>query len=182
MNQQDDAAPDVAAFRNAINENGRSLAGRLPMLGHATWLCTRSPAHRLLFVQDFDWRVLPPMLFDQYKLYFDGASEGLPVAFVSWALLNEAAEQRFVDTQRLSPGDWRSGQRLWLVDFVTPFGGTRRILSDLRHGVHRGQTVNLLYPDANAIPRPTTLDALLQAAENRAGTDDAASDSTPTCH
>jgi cytolysin-activating lysine-acyltransferase len=33
---------------------------------------------------------------------------------------------------RLRPQDWKSGDRLWIVEAVAPFGGTDEMLKDLK--------------------------------------------------
>ncbi|KAA3621851.1 MAG: toxin-activating lysine-acyltransferase [Proteobacteria bacterium] len=144
-----------------LSTGGQLLAERLPYVGHAVWLCARSPAHRCLFVQDLDWRVIPPIMLNQYRLYFDNESARLPVAFASWACLSERAERDYVATQRIAPTEWNSGDRLWLVDIVAPFGGSRQCLSDLHHDTHRGREVNVLYPDEHGVLAPTALKSLV---------------------
>src|SRR2546426_9170112 len=58
------------------------------------------------------------------------------VAFVSWALLTEEVEKRVQSgAWRLQPADWRSGDRLWVVDLVAPHGGLDAVLMDLRENV-----------------------------------------------
>jgi hemolysin-activating ACP:hemolysin acyltransferase len=46
----------------------------------------------------------------------------VPRAFVSWAYLSEEAETRFLRGDRLTTQDWMSGDRLWLMDLVAPYG------------------------------------------------------------
>ena len=48
--------------------------------------------------------------------------------------------------RRLAPADWKSGERLWLMDTVVPFGGLEAALKELREGVFKGQTVRMLQP------------------------------------
>lgn len=53
---------------------------KLPLLGPALWLFARDPLRRYTFVGDLDWRLLPPLVLDQCRLY---SREGLPWAFVT---------------------------------------------------------------------------------------------------
>jgi cytolysin-activating lysine-acyltransferase len=72
-----------------------------------------------------------------------------PFAFVSWALLNEEAEKRLISGQpRLRPGDWRSGDRLWLIDVVAPFGGPEGVLTHLKQKLFKDRKVMTLRPHA----------------------------------
>jgi hypothetical protein len=64
---------------------------KLPLLGPALWLFARDPMRRFTFVADIDWRLLPPLVLDQCKLY---SREGLPWAFVTWARVGDAVDQR----------------------------------------------------------------------------------------
>jgi len=97
------------------------------MMGQIVGLMARSPDHKHLFLADLEWRVLPPMLLRQCRVIHKA---GLPVAFVSWALLSEEVEKRFLATPelRLKPEDWKSGDRPWIVDLIAPRGGEKDVL------------------------------------------------------
>ncbi len=146
---------DVAA-------RSREIALRLPTVGCVTWLCIHSPVHRQLFVQDLEWRVLPPVILGQYKLVVDSKVGGLPTAYVSWAFLSAEAERTYRETHRLRPDDWRSGDNLWLVDFVTPFGGAAALLEDLYYQVHKNRDIKLIYPVGDGEPGEVTLSQLIR--------------------
>lgn len=148
-------ARDVAA-------KSRELAKRLPAVGYVTWLCTQSPGHRQLFLQDLEWRVFPPILLGQYKLHTDSKVGGLPTAYASWAFMSEEVEAGYRKSHKLRASDWQTGEYLWLVDFITPFGGAARLLSDLYYEIHKDREVKLLYPDDNGDPAETTLSALMR--------------------
>lgn len=150
------AAVDVSA-------KSREVAKRLPVLGYITWLSSHSPAHRQLFVQDLEWRVFPPVILGQYKLQTDSKVGGLPTAYASWAYLSEEAERTYRTTSRLRPDDWRSGERLWLVDFITPFGGAAALLEELYYQIHRNREIRLMYPVDGGEPREVTLSELLRS-------------------
>ena len=93
---------------------------KLPLLGPALWLFARDPMRRFTFVADMDWRLLPPLVLDQCKLY---SREGMPWAFMTWARVSEAIDQRLrTSTPLIAPHEWKSGDKLWLIDVVAPFG------------------------------------------------------------
>ena len=99
-------------------------------LGFAMWLAIHSEMHAAWFVQDVKTWFLPPIAIDQFAVYF---SDDKPFGFVTWARLDEAGETSWRNGQSgLRPGDWNAGDRLWFIDFIAPFGGVRRIASDLR--------------------------------------------------
>jgi len=141
----------------------RELAKRLPAIGYITWLCTQSQGHKQLFIQDIEWRLFPPVMLGQYKLRIDDKAGGLPTAYASWAFLSEEVEAGYRAAHRLRPGDWRSGDRLWLVDCIAPFGGALPLLEELYLEVHRDREVRLLYPGASGTPVETTLSKLVQS-------------------
>jgi hemolysin-activating ACP:hemolysin acyltransferase len=77
------------------------------------------PAFRHVFLADLEWMVLPPILLNQFRLLRDG---NRIVAFAAWASLSEEAEARLQQPNpRLSPAEWKSGDRLWLVHLFAPF-------------------------------------------------------------
>jgi cytolysin-activating lysine-acyltransferase len=119
-----------------------------------------------LFVQDLEWRIFPPILLEQCKLYFDNKAGQLPVAFASWALFSESAERDYLAHQRIAPSNWNSGDRLWLIDFISPFGGSRSIFTDIYQSVLKGRDVNLLYPGANGTPTQVKLRDLITPAKS----------------
>lgn len=77
-----------------------------------------SPAHKHLFITDVEWLALPPVMLRQFRLWYRGRT---PFAYASWATLSDEIEQRVMaGVRRLAPGDWRSGESLWLIDLVAP--------------------------------------------------------------
>lgn len=71
----------------------------------------------------------------------------MPVAYASWARLSPAAADRFrTAPHHLAPADWNSGDQLWLVDVLVPYGGAQDVLKDLRENVLAGQVLNQLLP------------------------------------
>lgn len=73
-----------------------------------------------------------------------------PFAFATWALLDEEAEKRILSGQvRLRPTDWRSGNKLWLIDIVAPFGGQDGVLKHLKQTLFKDQPLMALRPGEN---------------------------------
>jgi cytolysin-activating lysine-acyltransferase len=144
-------------FLSAI-ENSHELAGQaaahpngaaeqiqtLPVdavLGQVVWLMLQMPASRHFFLADLEWMVLPPILLNQYRLFRNG---NRVVAFAAWGYLSEEAEARLQQPNpRLSPADWKSGDRLWLVQMFAPFGHTEAALKDLQATSLAGKGFNL---------------------------------------
>jgi cytolysin-activating lysine-acyltransferase len=119
---------------------------KLPLLGPALWLFARDPMRRFTFVADIDWRLLPPLVLDQCKLY---SREGLPWAFVTWARVGDAVDQRLRSSAPLiAPHEWKSGDKLWLIDVVAPFGDAPGIARQALKEIAGASTANAWLPGA----------------------------------
>jgi len=138
-------------------EASRSMAKKLPILGNVVWLYQQSQAHKFLFFQDIEHRLVPALNLEQYKLYLHSKSGGLPMAFASWAYLSEEAEQAYIETQRIKPADWRSGKNLWLIDAVTPFADGYELFNQVYEELFRDKDVYVLYPSDDGTMEKVTL-------------------------
>ena len=144
-----DAAVDseIERQRDVAAQRAKSLLAKLPLLGPVIWLYMHAPSHKHLFLTDIEWMIIPPMALNQYKLYM---KEEAPLAYASWALVDEETEKRLLSGRiRLAPKDWKSGDRLWLIDLVAPFGGGKDVLKDIRDNVFPSRPIKQLVPDAN---------------------------------
>jgi cytolysin-activating lysine-acyltransferase len=93
---------------------------KLPILGPAMWLFARDPQRRFTFVADLDWRLMPPLVLEQCKLF---SKAEIPWAFVTWAFVNDAVDQRLRSASPIiAPHEWKGGDKAWLIDVVAPFG------------------------------------------------------------
>ncbi len=111
-------------------------------LGEIVSLLVQSPAHRHLFLNDLEWLVVPPVMLRQFALFRQGPR---PIAYASWATVSEVVEKRLAAGQpRLAPAEWRSGDRLWLMDMVAPFGGCDRLFAELRGRVLAGREIKAI--------------------------------------
>jgi hemolysin-activating ACP:hemolysin acyltransferase len=50
---------------------------------------------------------------------------------------------------RLAPGDWQSGNNLWLIDMVCPFGSSGEAAKQLREQTFKGQAVKTVRAKAD---------------------------------
>jgi len=125
--------------------NSPSIVTRTTAIGHAVWLMSQSPMHKHMMITDIDWLVTPPIVLNQFRLW---QNEGAPLGFATWAYLGEEAQERIVDNgiRRLMPTDWKSGENLWLIDFVSPFGGQEKMFNELKDEVLKGQKIKSLQP------------------------------------
>ena len=100
------------------------------LLGEVVSLMLASNLHRDYLVNDIGSVFLPPIDWNQFRIYHQGER---PIAFVSWAWLSEEVEHAYLHSDRnLTPNDWNSGSNGWIIDFIAPFGHATKIVSDLR--------------------------------------------------
>lgn len=117
---------------------------KIPMLGAVTWLMLQQSALRAGLLGDLEWRVVPPLMLGQARLFMRGEA---PVGYASWALLSEDAASRWRQPpHRLALQDWNSGEQAWLIDVFTPFGGAREMLQELRATHLGGRDLHQLLP------------------------------------
>lgn len=128
-------------------EQAGKMFQKLPLLGPVTWLMMQQTHTRHTLISELEWRVIPALMLDQAKLYMRDES---PLAYVSWARLSPELAQRYRHPpHQLSFNDWSSGDEVWLVDVIAPFGGIPKIMEDLRHQVFAGKPISQLAPTAN---------------------------------
>ncbi len=119
------------------------MATRVTAIGHAIWLMSRSPLHKHLMVTDIEWLLMPPIMLNQLHMWQD---QGRPHGFASWAYFGEEQEERIANKgiRRLMPTDWKTGEALWLIDFVAPFGGQEKMVEELRLKILPGKRMKML--------------------------------------
>ena len=101
-----------------------------------------SPAHKHLFIADLEWALMPPVLLHQFSMV---RQNDRLAAFVSWASVSDDIDARLQQgITRLKPADWRSGDNLWIMDVIAPFGRREDILAQVQEKVFAGKTVQVL--------------------------------------
>ena len=101
-----------------MDANERHSA-KFEAFGKICWLWTQSDLH-------VDWPtelqarlILPAIERKQFKIV---EQDGLPVAYCSWAMINVETEEKFIlNPNSINPHDWNNGDRLWFVDWISPF-------------------------------------------------------------
>ena len=133
-------APTIDARRTDAAARNKPTVSH--MLGEITWLLTQSPTHKHFALADLEWLVMPPLLLEQYRVFH---GETTPVGVALWASLSAEAEAKLnAGVGRLRPDEWKSGDRLWLVDLITPFATpdnkmVEQMLADLMKTALKGQ-------------------------------------------
>ena len=92
-------------------------------LGSAVWLWMHSAAHRDAPLQVLSALLMPAIKTRQFVI---ATEHGKPVFYVAWANMDEAAETRYINhpPYAMPEADWSCGERMWLLDWVAPFGHT----------------------------------------------------------
>jgi len=112
------------------------------VLGEITWLMSQSPTHKTFFISDLEWMVMPPVLLQQFRLFYD---QDKPIGVVFWGNVSDAVETRLkAGNAKLQPADWKSGNKLWCVEIIAPFGGHEVMLQDLKTNLFAEQPVHYL--------------------------------------
>jgi cytolysin-activating lysine-acyltransferase len=118
------------------------------VLGEITWLMSQSPLHKQLFISDLEWLVMTPMMFQQFRLFYD---QSKPIGVVFWASVSEEVEARLAaGNARMRPQDWKGGDRLWVVEVIAPFGKGEEMVADLNERVFPGKKLHALGLKQNA--------------------------------
>jgi cytolysin-activating lysine-acyltransferase len=107
--------------------------------GQIVWLLSQSPMHRELKIKDLEWSIMPAVLNQQFRIFRFGplpgldagklapagldkaAIEQLPLGVALWAKLSAEAEAKLERGERLTDKEWNSGDRVWLVELISPY-------------------------------------------------------------
>lgn len=111
------------------------------VFGQAVSIFMQSPQHRHLLLSDLEWRVIPPIALQQYRLV---QHKGAPAGFISWALVDEETEQRLQQPDfRLRPQDWKCGERVWIIDIVAPPAQAPILIEKVKAELFEGREVKV---------------------------------------
>jgi len=113
-------------------------------LGGAVWLWMHSAAHRNAPLHMLSALLLPAIKNRQFILVSEKTK---PVFYLSWASLSEDAEKRYLTNapECMPSADWASGERIWFLDWVAPFGHSLRLRSLLKRRLFPGWCARSLY-------------------------------------
>jgi cytolysin-activating lysine-acyltransferase len=110
----------------------------LESLGSMTFLALRSPVHRNWLISDIETNYVPALKFGQCKIYF--ASPEKPIAFVTWAFLDDSTHAQLLEDGRTPhESKWTTGENLWFIDVVAPYGDSVKVIRDMRQNYFSGR-------------------------------------------
>lgn len=140
------AVGSVAPGAGASNPaQGKTIAN---MLGEMVWLLTTSQTHKHFSLSDLEWMIMPPLMLEQYRIYYDGQR---PIALALWAYLSDDAEKKLESGgTRLRPDEWRSdgAEATKTILERRQSGGAGTLPEDIRHPAGRLWLVDLIAPQA----------------------------------
>ena len=140
---------------------------RAEALGAVTVLWFQSSFHGRWPVQVMSINVCPALEHRQFLILRH--KSGLPLLYASWAWLDLAREHQYLsDPLSLKATDWISGDRMWIIDWIAPYGGSRRIATLLRRKLFtRGVASALRVKEGSSIGRIHHHFGSLVSAEER---------------
>ncbi len=139
-NGGDKAAPSGTDFTKPAPEGAAKKVSEV--LGEIVWLMSQSALHKQFFISDLEWLVMTPVMLQQFRLFYD---KDKPIGVAFWATVNAEVEECLAaGTSRLRPQDWKSGDRLWVVEVIAPFGRAEEMVKDLKAKVFAGREMKFL--------------------------------------
>ena len=91
---------------------------QLRAYGEFAFLYLRSDFHRNVPMHRARLALQPPIDLMQFKLFH---IDGIPRYGITWAHVSEAVEQKILRGEQLSPSEWRSGDRMWVMEIIAPY-------------------------------------------------------------
>lgn len=100
------------------------------LFGAMVWLWMHSGAHRNCPVHELQRLLIPALKTGQYVLALQNNAQQQPIGLMTWACFTADMEQRYLQTldRTLTSQDWQQGDRPWILDWLSPFGQTRRFV------------------------------------------------------
>jgi cytolysin-activating lysine-acyltransferase len=107
--------------------------------GQIVWLLSQSKIHRELKIKDLEWSFMPAVMHEQFRIFRFGPLPGvepsklmeqgqnikmieqMPLGVAIWAKLSQEAEAKLERGEHLTPPEWKSGDRVWLVELISPY-------------------------------------------------------------
>lgn len=118
------------------------------VLGSVAWLWMHSASHCNLPLHTLPTLLLPAIKNRQFVLV---SQSGRAIFYLSWANLSLDAESRYVSNSALlmPQEDWNSGSRMWVLDWVAPFGHTQAMTKLVRKQLLANRWWRALYHRGN---------------------------------
>ncbi|NRA88503.1 MAG: toxin-activating lysine-acyltransferase, partial [Rhizobiales bacterium] len=103
------------------------------LIGDILRLWLVSNKHRSNNMLLFETLCMPPIHLNQFRIY---RHNGRPIGYVVWAFLTEElGKQYIVGDFDFKSEYWNSGDQLWFIDVIAPYGHIDQIRHDLQHNI-----------------------------------------------
>jgi len=105
-------------------------AAQFEAYGKLSWLASFCPLHQRFSPALLRSFFLPAVTHDCVRFFAN--EQGTTAAALIWARLSDEVSQRMVfDNRPPAINDWNSGENLWFLDLIAPFGHGRQIARHL---------------------------------------------------
>ena len=118
MTHPGDTHPDAAA-----------LAEHYRTLGELTEIAMHAPVLAEMELRHMGEVFLRPLALGQLRRWRRG---GRIIGVATWAWLNDRTVAQMLEDGGVAPDAWQSGDQLWFIDVIAPYGDMRAISRDLR--------------------------------------------------
>ncbi|MCV6608703.1 MAG: toxin-activating lysine-acyltransferase [Campylobacterales bacterium] len=114
-------------------KNLQTMSG---VIGEIVWLLLNSPIHKHnFFIGDLEWMVMPPVANGQFRIF---KNQSQPVGVILWASVSEEVSLKLeAGRSKLGVNEWNSGENIWLMDVIAPFGKSEEMIQDLKKTVFK---------------------------------------------
>jgi hemolysin-activating ACP:hemolysin acyltransferase len=120
------------------------------ILGEIATVLMNSERHRTLPIAMLSAVIAPAITTQQYSIAerkVDDAGNTLPVAFVIWASVSDAVDNRLVlGTDRpmqLDKQEWKSGPNIWLIEAAGDARAVTALMNQLQNTIWAGKQVKM---------------------------------------
>jgi cytolysin-activating lysine-acyltransferase len=104
------------------------------LVGEITTLLMASKVHRQYQIRDIADVIFPAINLGQYKIFRNASRQ--PIGLVTWGRFSPEVEKKYLKGNPvLSEKELTSGDRLYFLDFVAPYGHAKQVTSHLRKHV-----------------------------------------------
>ena len=151
------AAAAAATAKPALRPRDARQARFAQSFAQIVAVLMRDASFRSMRLADLEWLVLPPVMAGQFRLAQApsplGRTQGkeggvlVPVAVALWARVSDQIDKQLSENLdkavRLKPGDWASGDNIWLMAVAGDQRAVPKFLEQLAETEFKGQRVKM---------------------------------------
>jgi len=140
-----ESTSELQELAKLVGDQAQKVLRKVPLLGPIAWLMLQQPSTRYQLLSDLESRIMPALILDQSKLYM---RDEIPIGYMSWAKLSNDVAQRYQQKPHLiAPSEWNSGNEIWIIDLIAPFGGGQPMVQELKRLFSDVEIKQLVYVD-----------------------------------